>query len=142
MQQNIKVCPNVRGLLHGVDDWNALKAEKIGSISDGTSNTLAVGERSTRTHPTRGTFWADAFNLYSLSGAYNQSYSLWNDYDACTNVPGVDVARCKYGWGSFHSAGINFVFCDGHVRTISTAIDMNVFVAIATIANGEVFPDF
>jgi hypothetical protein len=31
---------------------------------------------------------------------------------------------------------------DGHVRTISTSIDMNVFLALATIANGEVIPDF
>ena len=139
---NQRVCPGVRGLLHSYDDWSGLKTETFNTISDGTSNTLAVGERSTRTHPGRTTFWADSFNLYSLSGAYNQSYSLWNDYDACTNVPGVDVARCKYGWGSFHPAGINFVFCDGHVLSISTNINMNVFVALATIANGEVIPDF
>jgi prepilin-type N-terminal cleavage/methylation domain-containing protein/prepilin-type processing-associated H-X9-DG protein len=139
---NLGTCPGLRGLLHSSDDWNGLSNEKILNITDGTSNTLAVGERSTRTHPTRGTFWGHSFNLYSLSGAYNQSYSLWNDYDACTNVPGVDVARCKYGWGSFHTAGLNFVLCDGHVSTISTTIDMRVFVALATIANGEVIPDY
>jgi prepilin-type N-terminal cleavage/methylation domain-containing protein/prepilin-type processing-associated H-X9-DG protein len=139
---NLRLCPGVRGLLHSYDDWSGLKTERMGSITDGTSNTLAIGERSTRTHPTRGTFWADSFNLYSLSGAYSQSYSLLNDYDACISIPGVDVARCKYGWGSFHAGGINFLLCDGHVTTINTGINMQVFQALATIANGEVIPDF
>src|SRR5262249_31963131 len=118
VQANLKACPTVRGLLHSVDDWNGLVNERIASVKDGTSNTLAVGERSPRTPPTRTTFWADAFNLYSLSGAYSQSYTLLNDYDACSSIPGVDIARCKYGWGSFHPGGINFVFCDGHVITV------------------------
>jgi prepilin-type N-terminal cleavage/methylation domain-containing protein/prepilin-type processing-associated H-X9-DG protein len=139
---NLHNCPGLRGLLHSYDDWSGLKTETFASITDGTSNTLAIGERSTRTRPRRGTFWGDSFNLYSLSGAYNQSYSLWNDYQACIDVPGVDQARCKYGWGSFHTAGINFVFCDGHVISISPNINMNVFVALATIANGEVIPDY
>jgi prepilin-type processing-associated H-X9-DG protein/prepilin-type N-terminal cleavage/methylation domain-containing protein len=140
VQVNLTKCPNVRGLLHSVDDWNGLINETFATVLDGTSNTLAVGERATRTRPRRGTFWADAFNLYSLSAAYNQSYIFLNDYDACTAIPGVDVARCKYGWGSFHPGGINFVFCDGHVTTISLSIDMNVFQALATIANGETVP--
>jgi prepilin-type N-terminal cleavage/methylation domain-containing protein/prepilin-type processing-associated H-X9-DG protein len=146
VKANLKTCPGLRGLLHSVDDWNGLVSERIANITDGTSNTLAIGERSTRTHmengKARGSFWADSFNLYSLSGAYNQSYTLLNDYDACISIPGVDEARCKYGWGSFHPGGINFVFCDGHVTSISTNINMNVFTALATIANGEVIPDF
>ena len=146
VQANLRACPTMRGLLHSVDDWNGLVNERLANITDGTSNTLAVGERSTRTHMengiARGTFWSDSFNLYSLSGAYNQSYTLLNDYDACISIPGVDVARCKYGWGSFHPGGINFVFCDGHVTSISTSINMSVFTALATIANGEVIPDF
>jgi prepilin-type N-terminal cleavage/methylation domain-containing protein len=132
--------PGYRGILH-TDGDGGLTPDRIASISDGTSNTVLVGERATRTHPTRGTFWADAFNLYSLSGAYNQSASLLNDYDKCLTIAS-DAAQCKYGWGSFHTGVIMFVFGDGSVKGVKTTIDMNIFLALATIANGEVIPDF
>jgi prepilin-type processing-associated H-X9-DG protein len=137
---NMRVCPQMKGLLHADGDSN-LVPERLTNIIDGTSNTLMAGERVTRTHVNRTTFWADSFNLYSLSGAYPQSATLLPDYDACGRVA-TDIAQCKYGWGSMHAGGINFVFCDGHVRSIPTTIDMKVFTYLATIAGGEVLPDF
>ena len=134
-------CPGNRGLMHGDGD-GGLSPERMGSISDGTSNTIVVGERETRTHASRSTMWANSFNLYSCSGAFPQSATLLNDYDACSHVAS-DIAQCKYGWGSFHSGGIIlFVWGDGHVQGIQSSINMQVFVALATIANGEVIPDF
>jgi prepilin-type processing-associated H-X9-DG protein len=130
--------PGLRGVLH--TDWpGGPSPERLTNITDGTSNTLIAGERATRTHISRGTFWADSFNLYSLSGAYNQSASLLNDYDACIRIAS-DQAQCKYGWGSFHTGLINFVFGDGSVRPVQTSIDMRVFTFLATIAGGEVIP--
>jgi prepilin-type N-terminal cleavage/methylation domain-containing protein/prepilin-type processing-associated H-X9-DG protein len=128
--------PGLRGVLH--TDWpGGPSPERLTNITDGTSNTLIVGERTTRTHISRGTFWADSFNLYSLSGAYNQSATLLNDYDACIRIAS-DQAQCKYGWGSFHAGLINFVFGDGSVRPVKTSIDMRLFTFQATIAGGEV----
>jgi prepilin-type N-terminal cleavage/methylation domain-containing protein/prepilin-type processing-associated H-X9-DG protein len=132
-------CPQNRGPFHTDSPATGLKADRITSIADGTSNTLMVGERATRSHVRRTTFWADAFNLYSLSGAFPDSATLLPDYDACGLVA-RDIAQCKYGWGSFHSAGINFVFCDGSVRMIPNSINMVVFTNLATIAGGEVVP--
>jgi prepilin-type N-terminal cleavage/methylation domain-containing protein/prepilin-type processing-associated H-X9-DG protein len=130
-----------RGLLHGVDDWAPVKQERMANIIDGTSNSLAVGERTTRTTTTRGTFWAYSFNLYCLSSASYTSASLLPDYDACVaSLQGADAWPCKYGWGSQHSGVNNFVMCDGHVRSISTNIDMSVFQYLCTIAGGEVLP--
>jgi prepilin-type N-terminal cleavage/methylation domain-containing protein len=137
---NNKLGPGLRGILH-TDGDGGLTPERIANITDGTSNTLVVGERTTRTHISRGTFWADSFNLYSLSGAFNQSATLLNDYDRCLQIAS-DPAQCKYGWGSFHTGVILFMFGDGSVRGIKTTIDMRIFVALATIANGEVIPDF
>jgi prepilin-type N-terminal cleavage/methylation domain-containing protein/prepilin-type processing-associated H-X9-DG protein len=132
---NMQQGPGLRGMLH--TDWQGgVAPERMANITDGTSNTLLVGERSTRTHMTRGTFWADSFNLYSVSGAYSQSASLMADYDACIRVAS-DQAQCKYGWGSFHPQQINYVFGDGSVRTIKTNIDMKLFTYLATIGNGE-----
>jgi len=90
---NMQQGAGLRGMLH--TDWvGGVSPERFANITDGTSNTLLAGERSTRTTPNRGTFWADSFNLYNLSGAYNQSASMLADYDACSKVAS-DVAQCK-----------------------------------------------
>jgi prepilin-type N-terminal cleavage/methylation domain-containing protein/prepilin-type processing-associated H-X9-DG protein len=137
-----------RGVFHGVDDWNGLQNERMSSIIDGTSNTLMVGERATSTTSNRGTFWANSFNLYSLSSAGVESASLLADYNGCSALLGVqdpngntDAFPCKYGWGSFHDGVINFVFCDGHVASVTTGINMTVFQGLATVAGGEVVPN-
>jgi prepilin-type N-terminal cleavage/methylation domain-containing protein/prepilin-type processing-associated H-X9-DG protein len=136
IRQNLRVCSAKRGVLHG-DNNGTLPAERLQTITDGTSNTLMVGERVTITHNRRTTFWADPFNLYSISGAYPDSATLLADYDACGRVAS-DIAQCKYGWGSAHAGGINFVLCDGHVTVIHNEISMQVFLALATVNGGEV----
>jgi prepilin-type N-terminal cleavage/methylation domain-containing protein/prepilin-type processing-associated H-X9-DG protein len=129
--------PNGRGPYHG-DGVSGFKPETMASIVDGTAYTLAVGERHTLTHPTRGPFWADTFNLYTGGAAFFNitNIFLMPDYDACAAQ--ISENYCKYGWGSLHGGNlINFVYCDGHVATISPAIDLTVFAALATIAGGE-----
>jgi prepilin-type N-terminal cleavage/methylation domain-containing protein len=137
---NAQQAAGLRGMLH--TDWvgGPTPQERMATITDGTSNTLFVGERSTRTTPTRGTFWADSFNLYSLSGAYNQSATLMPDYEACRRIA-ADEAQCKYGWGSFHPGIVNFAYGDGSIRSIKRTIDMRMFTFLATIGNGEVVPN-
>ncbi len=139
---NFNQGPGSRGILH--TDWpgSPAPAERIACITDGTSNTLFVGERTTKTHhPTtagfsRGSFWADSFNLYDLSYAHSISATLLNDYDLCKSRVSNEN-QCKYGWGSFHPGLVNFVWGDGSVRPIMTNIDMKVFQYVATIGNGE-----
>ena len=138
---NLIHLPEGRGILHTDGDSGA-RPERMASITDGTSGTLMIGERTTRTHPTRATFWADSFNLYTLSAAWSHSITLLDDYDACVAAESDTPNRCKYGWGSPHSGIINFVFCDGSVRGVSRSIDMTVFQAMATIGGGEAVPDF
>jgi hypothetical protein len=70
----------------------------VADVTDGLSNTLFVGERATATHVSRGTFWANSFNLYSLSGAYNQSASLLADYDA-DPIAALTASRCARAIG-------------------------------------------
>jgi prepilin-type N-terminal cleavage/methylation domain-containing protein/prepilin-type processing-associated H-X9-DG protein len=132
---------NGRGAFHG-DVQSGLQAERIASITDGTSNTLFVGERHTKTHFTRGPFWADSFNLYTMGASWPYSATMLPDYDGCVSLVS-NANYCKYGWGSLHGAGmINFVFGDGHVQGISQGIDMNIFMALSTIQGGEVLPTF
>jgi prepilin-type N-terminal cleavage/methylation domain-containing protein/prepilin-type processing-associated H-X9-DG protein len=139
VQDALAFSPGGKGLFHG-DGYSGLSPERMASMTDGTSNTIAIGERHTRTHPTRGPFWGDSFNLYTTGASWPYSITLQPDYDACQAQ--VNSNYCKYGWGSFHTGGIQFVFGDGHVRIVSTSIDMSVFAALSSIAGGEVIPDF
>ena len=137
---NLAAAPGSRGILH--TDWaGGPTPERIANIQDGTSNTLMVGERSTKTHKTRATFWADSFNLYDLSAAETVSATLLADYDLC-KARVSNENQCKYGWGSFHPTSINFVYGDGSVRQIRLTIDMKVFTYLATIGNGETIPSY
>ena len=135
VQQALKVHPAGRGLFHG-DGYSGLTPERMTNIKDGTSNTIAVGERHTITHTSRGAFWADSFNLYTMSASWPFSLTMIADYDKCQKT--INANYCKYGWGANHTNGIiNFVFADGSVHTLQPTIDMNIFMALSTIAGGE-----
>jgi prepilin-type N-terminal cleavage/methylation domain-containing protein len=134
--------PGGKGAFH-TDGYSGFSATRLTEIADGTSNTLFVGERHTISTPGRGPFWADSFNLYDTGGA-QQLYSqqLMPDYTQCQALVGnANANYCKYGWGSLHAGGnINFVFGDGSVHAITPNINMIIFVALSTIAGGEVVP--
>jgi prepilin-type N-terminal cleavage/methylation domain-containing protein/prepilin-type processing-associated H-X9-DG protein len=121
--------------------------ERMANIRDGTSTTLVAGENTTITHLSRTTFWAYTYTSYNQSAVVlpPQSRQLMADYDECVRL-GASLAGgsnpCKRAWGGLHGGVINFVFADGSVRPISTSVDMNILAAMATIANGEVVPDF
>jgi prepilin-type N-terminal cleavage/methylation domain-containing protein/prepilin-type processing-associated H-X9-DG protein len=141
--QNAAKCnPGGRGAFHG-DGYSGFQPETLMSVTDGLSNTIFIGERHTRSHPTRAQFWADSFNLYSKGATYHgvpTAFYLLPDYDVCQ--ANINSNYCKYGWGSFHTGGISFLFGDGHVRSLPPTIDNEVFIALSTIAGGEVIPDF
>jgi prepilin-type N-terminal cleavage/methylation domain-containing protein/prepilin-type processing-associated H-X9-DG protein len=140
VQQAQRVHPNGMGAFHG-DGYSNLNASRLTDVSDGLSNTLFIGERHTKTHGTRGPFWANTFNLYSMGASWPYSITLQPDYDACQAK--INANYCKYGWGSLHTGGgINFLFGDGHVQAVMPSIDMNVFMALSSIAGGEAITDF
>jgi prepilin-type N-terminal cleavage/methylation domain-containing protein/prepilin-type processing-associated H-X9-DG protein len=144
-----------RGVLHSTYDRSSPPAipagtslsygkERIASVVDGTSNTIAVGEYTTRTDPNRTSFWGYTYTSYAMSEIVlpPQTRQLLPDYNACSaiTIPGFTNGNnpCKRGFASFHSGGLNFCFADGSVHFISTNIDMLQLGAMATVANGEV----
>jgi prepilin-type N-terminal cleavage/methylation domain-containing protein len=117
--------------------WRSLRAERLKSIRDGQSHTALVGEYQTTTTQARRTFWAYAYTSYTQSSAFFESRTLVADYDRCVLAGGGGEHTCKRAWGSLHPAGVQFVFCDGAVKTIPVTVDMQVFVAAATIGNQD-----
>jgi prepilin-type N-terminal cleavage/methylation domain-containing protein len=130
--------PKGRGAFHG-DGASGLKPERIASVVDGVSNTIFVGERTTNTHPTRGSFWGDSFNLYSAGAAWPYPAAYLADYDYCSTQ--INANYCKYGWGSDHTGVINWGFGDGSVHSIAITTDPNVIISLSTINGGEVVAD-
>ena len=125
-----------KGVLHIVD--HELKQERMGTVTDGTSTTLMVGEHATKTHKNRRTFWGYSYASYNQSAATPQSRIMLADYDRCVAIGGAgDPNPCKRGWGSFHPGGIQFIHVDGSSRMITVNIDMNLFCDLATIGGGE-----
>jgi prepilin-type processing-associated H-X9-DG protein len=60
-------------------------------------------------------------------------------------VRGLDPARQPYigpgrQFGGLHRGGVNLLFADGSVRTLSPTIDPRVLEALSTIAGGETVP--
>lgn len=108
-------------------------------IADGTSHTSLVGEYHTSTKNRRRTFWAYGYTSYNQSSAFPESRTLVADYERCQSIRGGGAHTCKRGWGSLHAGGlVQFVFCDGSVHSIDPSIDMDIFVALATIQNEDV----
>ncbi len=113
------------------------KNEAIANITDGSSNTFLVGEYATATSPQWGAepTGGAVFTTLSSASVYPQCIGL-ADYDACV-AAGVPVNRCRRAFASFHPQGMNFVYCDGHVRFVSKNVDIVVFQGLATIHGRE-----
>jgi hypothetical protein len=153
--------PTYKGILHGTGiSYNGVPTqtggrnggvsqmggpERITSVTDGTSNTLMVGECTFTDVTRRATFWAYTYASYNASSVYPESRVLNNSYNRCwamASPNGALIANadhvCKRGFGSLHSTGLNWCMGDGSVRFISTSVDMNILAAMATMAAGEV----
>ncbi len=127
-----------RGAIHMVGVWG-FHCETIAGIRDGLSQTLIVGEATTRSAPRLRTFWAYPYAYYTMSGVTDQARILLGDFDRCVEAGGNggDIP-CRRGWGGLHSGGINFCVGDGSVRMVSTSVDMTLLGNLATIAGSEV----
>ena len=165
-----------RGALHGtavsyngVQSYESVKGqngsplgqmggpENFAAITDGLSNTLMVGEWTTRPDVVpnssnwdddgmqatrRASFWAFTYASYNQGSITTESRVLNNDYVKCVVTDGQgDSNPCKRSFGSNHTGGMNFVMCDGSVRFVRYTVDINILAATATISGGEVSID-
>jgi prepilin-type N-terminal cleavage/methylation domain-containing protein/prepilin-type processing-associated H-X9-DG protein len=116
-----------RGLSATGNAAHQMSYTTMSQITDGTSNTVVVGEYHTKTHLRRRTFWGYSYASYNKALiTVGQPRMLIPDYDRCVAVggPGNDNI-CKRGLGSFHGGGvINFAFADGSSRAIGVEVDM------------------
>ena len=117
----------------------------VRDITDGSSQTLMVGERSQK--------WCVASWVGAVTGAQlfppagspavplveNASgMILGHTFEGPPNSGGLEC-NC---FSSLHVGGANFVFVDGHVQFISASMDRGTFKGLSTRAGSETIGDF
>jgi prepilin-type processing-associated H-X9-DG protein len=157
--------PSQDGVLYAVTPGNP--PVKIHTIADGSSNTIAIGERPC----TPDLSWGWAFGAVGVAeasswpnihcaygdgdiilGSNDVSMILFDGLNGCTDPPtmiGFQPPRDPNGrlggeddiahFWSFHTNGANFLFCDGHVQFVSYSAGRSVFPAMCTRSGDEVF---
>jgi prepilin-type N-terminal cleavage/methylation domain-containing protein/prepilin-type processing-associated H-X9-DG protein len=121
----------------------------IPQITDGTSNTLLVGEDAGRQQVYANAIPVSPNGPGQVGWTLNAAWADQNTYirvhgfssDGLTKDGGCCVVNCSndqqfYG---FHTGGVNSLFADGHVQFLSQSVAPGVLAAMVTRAGGEVF---
>jgi prepilin-type N-terminal cleavage/methylation domain-containing protein/prepilin-type processing-associated H-X9-DG protein len=114
-------------------DSNIPADRRLADVTDGSSNTLAVGESLT-----------DCYNwsswTYGDTNNFTTSFGVNTFQKECCNGRGGDWTRWWLGRGfkSLHEGGFNAAFADGSVRFVPQSIDPVVLQRLATIRAGDV----
>jgi len=122
---------------------------KFAQITDGTSNTLLLGEKYVRSDMYAGgghsddQGWTDGWDPDTMRSTCYQPYSDGDGYqfqsNAATDIFGHD--RDILYFGSAHPGGLHGIFADGSVRTLNYDIDVVLFNALGTRAGEEVIDE-
>ena len=143
---------------------------KISDITDGTSNTMMVGELAARNslyftgnklqsssnpfdeagwqNVVGGGVWASPYNgVWSLNGRAIDGTGITGPCTVnCSNsrsaVGGGDPNHFSAGLYSFHTGGAQILLCDGSVRFLGANISNVTMVGLVSRSGGEIFGEF
>jgi prepilin-type N-terminal cleavage/methylation domain-containing protein/prepilin-type processing-associated H-X9-DG protein len=140
------IYPNLWGILRR----GRLGATRIADITDGTSNTIMIGESAGRPNwygtgqkllgyldPGEGR-WADPNGNYKLKGS--NPFTSSHDSNLANNICAMNCDNINETY-SFHSNGCNFAFGDGSVRFLKSTIPVGLLGQLGTASGGEVIVD-
>jgi prepilin-type N-terminal cleavage/methylation domain-containing protein/prepilin-type processing-associated H-X9-DG protein len=130
------LCDYAASNLEGTGVVRQFNPARIAEITDGTSNTFMVADK-----------WVDRSTLGQPEPGDNEGYTAGWDHDTVrftTQPPvpdghGQDATANAQQFGSSHVGGINAVFADGSVRSISYTVAPVVFSYLGNKSDGQVF---
>lgn len=116
---------------------------RIRDITDGTSNTIALGEVRPKCEVHVRNGWLATNSLYTGTG-------ININFNTCEGEPGTGTGcnthtgswGASQGFKSIHIGGCHFVLCDGSVRFISENIDMRNYQRLGDRRDGETVSEF
>ncbi len=123
-------------LLIGLDPEVAIR-----DVTDGTSNTILVGEAPEGLH----SIWIGHKNVFDQSAPVSAKVSLSSTWQPC--LPPFKSRRgdfCDFGqeFHSYHTGGANFLLADGSSHFHSSTVDVRVTAALLSRSGGETATDF
>jgi prepilin-type processing-associated H-X9-DG protein/prepilin-type N-terminal cleavage/methylation domain-containing protein len=117
-------------------------------ITDGTSQTIIVGERAYRLGDatwvgavTNASMFPDKYDAKLAVPHLKPSSAMVLSHAGLGNGPNGPMCEINQFY-SLHGDGVNYVFADGHVVFLPGTIDYPVYRAMATRAGGEVAGSF
>jgi len=113
---------------------------KIRDLTDGTSNTVMVGEHRTDTSAAAlaaGPAWHSTW-IGMVAGGEEAHARFLGVSDHTPNHPSLHIDD----YSSWHTGGVHLLMGDGRVRFVTQSIDLGVFRGMATRAGGELLGEF
>jgi prepilin-type N-terminal cleavage/methylation domain-containing protein/prepilin-type processing-associated H-X9-DG protein len=129
----------------GVGGVNPTK-HTFASVTDGTSNTLMIGEKWTSTmeydngNSDNSGFFTGGSQDTQRATAWNQAYGADQNPHQDSNISTWSAVGWgdQFQFGSPHPAGMNAVFADGSVHNVKFGIDPDTFNALGNINDGTI----
>jgi prepilin-type N-terminal cleavage/methylation domain-containing protein/prepilin-type processing-associated H-X9-DG protein len=135
--------PEHGAIVHSGTGTTPMSPITLTQITDGTSNTLLIGEKGIPTDFYTGLTWNNYawwdYPSWATGWGWGsmRTNQLTPEHDVASTVDSSIVLR----FGSAHTQGINAVFCDGSVHHIPFSVPSTIFLTLCQRDDGLVMDD-
>jgi prepilin-type processing-associated H-X9-DG protein len=109
---------------------------------------VKIGPNTGNSSDSRGDFWADSKCSYMFTAATSPNSTIPDQLDGTGGCPNPAASPpCFAATGSqlefnaarsYHTGGVNVVFCDGSVKFVKDSVNLATWRAISTMNGNEV----
>jgi type II secretory pathway pseudopilin PulG len=103
-------------------------------VKDGLSNTIFIGEK----HVPMDRFGQEYWDGCIYNGGYGSAFR----YAGQGHAMALTMDEETFVFGSWHPAGVQFVFGDGGVRTLPRTLSSSIFNMLASRNDGQIIPNY